>query len=61
MQTPILPVDTSHEVQHQHMGLPVLVVLMLVGCAGLFGWSRWVRPMNLAIGFFVSVTMWALC
>ncbi|RLS47044.1 MAG: hypothetical protein DWH86_01515 [Planctomycetota bacterium] len=42
------------------LSIPVLVLLMVVGSGFVIGWSRWVRPMNLAIGFVVTVAMWTL-
>ncbi len=42
------------------LSIAVLVLLMVVGSGFVIGWSRWVRPMNLAIGFVVTVAMWTL-
>ena len=60
MQTTLALLDPAPAAQPEHLGLPALVVLMLVGCAAIVGWSRWVRPLNLAIGFAATVAMWAL-
>jgi len=42
------------------LGISALVLLMVVGSGFVIAWSRWVRPMNLAIGFVVTVAMWTL-
>ena len=42
------------------LGIAALILLMVVGTGFVIGWSRWVRPMNLAIGFAVTVAMWTL-
>jgi len=42
------------------LGLGVLLALFVVGGAVTLAWARWVRPMNLAIGFATTVAMWTL-
>ena len=42
------------------LGIAPLILLMVVGSGFVIAWSRWVRPMNLAIGFVVTVAMWTL-
>ncbi len=42
------------------LGIGAVVLLFVVGSLFVVGWSRWVRPMNLAIGFAVTVAMWTL-
>ncbi|MEY4810555.1 MAG: hypothetical protein RI986_893, partial [Planctomycetota bacterium] len=42
------------------LGISALILLMVVGSGFVIAWSRWVRPMNLAIGFVVTVAMWTL-
>ena len=36
------------------------VLIFVVGPLAVVGWSRWVRPMNLALGFASTVAMWTL-
>ena len=49
----VTPVDSP-------MGLGALLALFVVGGALVLAWARWVRPMNLAIGFATTVAMWTL-
>lgn len=42
------------------LGLGALVALFVVGSVAVVLWSRWVRPMNLALGYAATVAMWAL-
>lgn len=42
------------------LGLGALVALFVVGSIAVVFWSRWVRPMNLALGYAATVAMWAL-
>ena len=42
------------------LGVGAVVLLFVVGSLFVVGWSRWVRPMNLAIGFAATVAMWTL-
>lgn len=42
------------------LGLPALLLIFAVGSGFVIAWSRWVRPMNLALGFACTVAMWAL-
>ena len=42
------------------LGLPALLLIFAVGSGFVIAWSRWVRPMNLALGFACTVAMWAI-
>jgi cytochrome c oxidase assembly protein subunit 15 len=42
------------------LGLPALLALFVVGSLLVVAWSRWVRPMNLALGYGATVAMWTL-
>jgi|LakMenEpi03Aug12_release.lakeMendotaPanAssembly.Ray.scaffolds.fasta_scaffold134594_2 cytochrome c oxidase assembly protein subunit 15 len=42
------------------LGLGPLLALFVVGSIVVVAWSRWVRPMNLALGYAATVAMWAL-
>ncbi|MFM8783967.1 MAG: hypothetical protein ACKOFI_02140, partial [Phycisphaerales bacterium] len=42
------------------LGLGALIALFVVGSIVVVFWSRWVRPMNLALGYAATVAMWAL-
>jgi cytochrome c oxidase assembly protein subunit 15 len=42
------------------LGLAALLALFVVGSALVLAFARFVRPMNLAIGFGATVAMWAL-
>jgi cytochrome c oxidase assembly protein subunit 15 len=42
------------------LGIAAVLLIFVVGSLAVVGWSRWVRPMNLALGFAATVAMWTL-
>jgi cytochrome c oxidase assembly protein subunit 15 len=57
---PIIAALQDASAAPQPLGVAAVVLLFVVGSLFVVGWSRWVRPMNLAIGFAVTVAMWTL-